>query len=117
MKSDASYIAWQEFDHHSQDERSPEDLQDLEHTHQPIEEVETEEGSVDAQGVHHRRMNDPGGRTKSSVTAVHRQKAPVAPQHAMFCCSPNKHSPLQRNNQIHGHYSNGYAASSTDGTV
>lgn len=106
MKSGASYVAWQEFDHHSQDEHSPEELQDLEHTHQPIEEVEPEEGSVDGQGVHHRRVNDPRGGGEDKEFS-HSRSPSTAPQHAMFWCSPNKHSPLQQNNQIHGHYSKG----------
>lgn len=66
LKSGASYVAWQEFDNHSQNEPGPEDLQNLQHTHQAVEEVEPEEGPVEGQGVHQRRVNDPGKRTKSS---------------------------------------------------
>lgn len=62
LKSGASYVAWQEFDNHSQNEPGPEDLQNLQHTHQAVEEVEPEEGPVEGQGVHQRRVDDPGKR-------------------------------------------------------
>lgn len=58
-KSDAAYIAWEELDNHPNNECSPEDVQGLEHEHQPVEEVEAEEGRVEGQRVHPRRVNDP----------------------------------------------------------
>lgn len=42
-KSGGSYIAWQEFDNHAQDEPCPKDVQNLQDTHQAVEEVEAEE--------------------------------------------------------------------------
>lgn len=46
-ESGGSYVAWQEFDDHAQDERGPEDVQSLQHKHQPVEEVEAKEGGVE----------------------------------------------------------------------
>ena len=54
-----SYVAWEEFDDHAQDEPSPEDVQSLQDEHQPVEEVEAEEGGVEGQGVHTRCVYDP----------------------------------------------------------
>lgn len=69
-RSGGSYIAWQEFDGHAQDEHSPEDVQSLQHKHQPVEEIEAQEEWVEAEGVHQCRMYDPKwedkGRTESS---------------------------------------------------
>ena len=75
QQSGGLYISWQEFDDHAQDESSPEDMQNLQHKQQPVEEVEAEEGGVEGQGVHPCRMYDPEqqdkGRTKSLVRATY----------------------------------------------
>lgn len=81
-ESGGSYVAWQEFDDHAQDEPGPEDVQRLQHAHQPVEKVEAEEGGVEGQGVHHRRVYDPGredkGRTESPVRATYsRHQKPI----------------------------------------
>lgn len=39
-KRGGSYVAGQEFDNHAQDERCPKDVQNLQDTHQAVEEVE-----------------------------------------------------------------------------
>lgn len=94
-KCGGSYIAWQEFDDHAQDEPGPEDVQSLQHKHQPVEEVEAEEGTVEGEWVHTRRVYDPGrgdkGRTESPVRATysHHQK-PIERDHdctQCVCCS------------------------------
>ena len=59
-KGAVPYISWQEFDDHPQDEHGPEDMKDLQHQQQPVEEVEAQEGGVERQGVHPRRVYDPG---------------------------------------------------------
>lgn len=59
------YIAWQEFDNHAQDQTSPEDVKTQQCAQQAVEEVEAEEGRVEGQGVHPRRMYDPGWGTKA----------------------------------------------------
>lgn len=92
-----SHIARQEFDDHAQDEHRPEDVQDLQHTHQPVEEVEAKEGGVESQRVHKRRMYDPEwedkGRTESPVRATYSQlqqpieRSQEAPQWLCCCIS------------------------------
>ncbi|TNN59951.1 hypothetical protein EYF80_029793 [Liparis tanakae] len=42
-----SYVAWQELDDHAHDEHGPEDVQSLQHEHEPVEEVEAEEGGIE----------------------------------------------------------------------
>lgn len=75
MLGGKSYIAWQEFDGHAQDEHRPEDVQSLQHEHQPVEEVEAQEEGVEAEGVHQCRMYDPKwedkGKTESPVRATY----------------------------------------------
>lgn len=77
IESGGSYIAWQEFDDHAQDEPGPEDVQSLQQKHQPIEEVEAKEGGVEGERVNPRRMYDPGiedkGRTESSQSHLQSQ--------------------------------------------
>lgn len=58
-KSNGPYVAWQELDDHAHDERRPEDVQELQGAHQPIEEVVANEGRVEAQWVHHCCVDDP----------------------------------------------------------
>lgn len=55
-------VAWQELDDHAHDERRPEDVQELQGAHQPIEEVVANEGRVEAQWVHHCCVDDPEGK-------------------------------------------------------
>lgn len=54
-------VAGKELDDHAQDEPGPEDVQNLQYEHQPVEEVEAEEGRVEGLGVHVRRVYDPEG--------------------------------------------------------
>lgn len=56
-----AHISRQELDDHAQDEDRPKDVQTLQHNQQPIEEVKPEERRVEGQGVHPRRVDDPGG--------------------------------------------------------
>lgn len=72
-ESVASYISWQEFDNHSQNQCGPEDVQNLQHEHQAVEEVEAEEGGVEGQGVHPCRMCDPGQRQNRESSQSHLQ--------------------------------------------
>lgn len=75
IRSGCSYVSWQEFDDHTQDEPGPKDVQKLQHEHEPIEEVEAGERFVEAERVHTRRMYDPvredKDRTESPVRATY----------------------------------------------
>lgn len=58
-KRNGPYVAWQKLDDHAHDESRPEDVQELEGAHEPVEEVVAEEGGVEAQRVHHCCVDDP----------------------------------------------------------
>ncbi len=54
-----TYIAWQEFDGHTQNEYGPEDVQTLQHKQQPIKEVISKERRINGHRIHPSTMQNP----------------------------------------------------------